>query len=189
MEKIRSFIAIELDEEIKQTLASLIEKLKASGADVKWVKPENIHLTLKFLGHISKEKIDGIKRILDNAKDIFKPFRIILSDLGAFPKPSYPRVIWVGIKDGENNSKKIYDFMEKGLEKIGFQKEERPFSPHLTIGRVKSPKNRESLKSNIENLKNSLTKSLDVGHITLFQSTLTPGGPIYTPLYKAKLGN
>jgi len=189
MEKIRSFIAIELDEEIKHGLASLIEKLEASGADVKWVKPENIHLTLKFLGHVSKEKINGIKRILDNAKDIFKPFRINLSGLGAFPKLSYPRVMWVGLEDAENNSKEIYDFLEKELEKIGFQKEKRPFSPHLTIGRVKSPKNREPLKSNIENLKNSLTNALDVNHITLFQSTLTPGGPIYTPLYKARLGN
>lgn len=184
MEKIRTFIAIELNKEIKQELALLTDKLRASGADVKWVNPENIHLTLKFLGSISKEKIDEIKTVLDNAKNRFKAFPAALSGIGAFPKLSYPRVIWVGMEKGKDKIKEIYDFLEIELTKVGFQKEERPFAAHLTVGRVKSTKHRQNLVSSIETLKFSPT-ILNVDHITLFQSTLTPQGPIYTPLHEA----
>lgn len=187
MDTIRSFIAIELSGEIKEELAGLIETLRSSGADVKWVKAENIHLTLKFLGHIPTEKIERIKGVLDDAASKSRAFRINLSGVGAFPKLSYPRVIWVGISTGEDNVKEIYNSLEGKLEGEGFQKEQRPFSAHLTIGRVRSPKNRQNLKSSIEGLKFSSGKSLDVDHITLFQSTLTPHGPIYTPLHEARL--
>ena len=186
MENIRSFIAIELNKDIKEELAKLIEKLKSSGADVKWVAPENIHVTLKFLGNISQEKIERIKGVLDKNKERFKTFSLTIAGIGAFPKLSFPRVIWVGIDEGKDSAKKIYYFLEAELEKEGFPKEERPFSPHITIGRVNSIKNKEGLKSAIENLKFAAAKTLDVDHVTLFQSTLTPKGPIYTPLYQAK---
>jgi len=184
---IRSFIAIELSNNIKQELAGLIEKLKTSGADVKWVNPENIHLTLKFLGYISPEKIEAVKKVLDSIKGKFTPFKITLSGVGAFPKLSYPRVIWVGMQDGQDDAKRIYALLEAELEKAGFKKEERAFSPHLTIGRVRSGKNRQDLKSAIENLKFSPENTQTVEHLTLFKSALTPKGPVYTSLYEARI--
>jgi len=188
MDKIRSFIAIKLNDEVRAGLGVVIDKLKESGADVKWVKLENIHLTLKFLGSISAEEIEGVKAILDKAKDRFKKFSIDISKVGAFPKISFPKVVWAGVSENADILKQIYLFLEEELEKKGFQKEDRPFSPHLTIGRVKSPKNRPSLKSSIENLKDSSFKSLDVTEISLLQSKLTPQGPIYTPLHQIHLG-
>ncbi|PIU42143.1 MAG: RNA 2',3'-cyclic phosphodiesterase [Candidatus Omnitrophica bacterium CG07_land_8_20_14_0_80_42_15] len=185
-EQTRSFIAIELCSDIKEELASLIEKLKSSGADVKWVEPLNIHLTLKFLGGMSLDEIDTIKNVMDKTKNKFKAFQMSLSQVGAFPKLSYPRVIWVGVNDGKEKAKEIYDFLESELEKEFFEKEERPFSPHLTIGRVKSLKNKEALKSSIENLKFSSAKTSLVDHVTLFKSTLTPKGSIYTPIHVVK---
>lgn len=185
MSKIRAFIAISISSDIKQELAALIDKLKTSGADVKWVNPENIHLTLKFLGYISPEKIEEVKKVLDGIKSKFTPFKITFSGVGAFPKLSYPRVIWVGMQNGKDDAKRIYELLEAGLEKTGFKKEERAFSAHLTIGRVRSGKNRQDLKSAIENLKFSPEKTQTVEHLTLFKSALTPKGPIYTPLHKA----
>ena len=187
MSKIRAFIAISISSDIKQELAALIDKLKTSGADVKWVNPENIHLTLKFLGYISPEKIEEVKKVLDGIKSKFTPFKITFSGVGAFPKLSYPKVIWVGIQNGKDDAKRIYELLETELEKAGFEKEERAFSAHLTIGRVRSGKNKAALKPAIESLSFSSDKILEVEHITLFQSTLTPKGPVYTPLYEARI--
>jgi len=184
---IRSFIAIGLDSGIKAELEASICKLKGSGADVKWVRCENIHLTLKFLGNISPDTVEDVKKILDNAGMRFAPFKMTLSGVGAFPGLSHPRVIWVGIGEGADEAKKIYAFLEEGLEKLRFEREERPFSPHLTIGRVRSSGKKEALASAVEGLKLRPDISQRVESITFFQSTLTPKGPIYTPLHKARL--
>jgi len=188
MKKIRAFIAIELSGEIKQELSSLTERLKASGADAKWVNPQNIHLTLKFLGNISAEMIENVKTVLDSAGSKFNAFRITISGLGGFPGTSSPRVIWVGIRDGQDSIKAIHSLLEDELERFGFEKDKRPYSAHLTIGRVRSLKNKQNLKSAMEECARLSLAHLDVDHITLFQSTLTPKGPTYTPLHKVRLG-
>jgi 2'-5' RNA ligase len=187
MEKIRSFIALELNDDVKEDLSGLIQQLKTAGADVKWANPKNIHLTLKFLGHITPDSIEAVKKTVDSVAQNNKAFRLTLAGTGAFPKPSHPRVIWVGIGEGKLEIQKLYEFLETNLEKNGFQREERPFSPHLTVGRVKSPKNREGLASQLERVSFAPTHAVQVDHLTLFQSTLTPQGPIYTPLHIAHL--
>lgn len=196
-ETIRSFIAIELLEQIEKSLETIQSKLKNSGADVKWVKPQNIHLTLKFLGNRSPQELEEIKKILDEvAADFGKrcpgqssSFNISLSEIGAFPRLNYPRVIWIGIKEGSQETTRLAEDVEQSLEKIGIPKEDRPFSPHLTLGRLRSPKGRERLKEFVEKLNSELgvtSYEQRVDHLTLFQSTLTPSGPIYTPLHKSK---
>ena len=156
----RTFIALKLSDEIKEEFSRLEEKLKTAEADVKWVKPHNIHLTLKFLGDVEESKIGQIKNQL--------------------------RVLWVGLDRGSSEAEKIAKSIEDNLEKIGFPKEERPFSAHFTFGRVKSGKNKNKLKELISSLE-VRPKSCAIKHITLFQSTLTPKGPIYVPLHIAKL--
>ena len=182
----RAFIAIELSDEIKESLARLQKRLKESAADIKWVDPHNVHLTLKFLGDIEDAKIEDIKTLLDNAASQFSAFEIKLSALGAFPNEKNPRVIWVGLSSGVAESEKIAASIESGAEKIGFPKEDRPFSAHLTLGRTRSGKNKDSLK---EKLASTAVKPLAcaVSGITLFQSTLTPKGPIYTSIHQAPL--
>ncbi len=184
----RAFIAIELSEEIRNSLAQIQSHLKYAGADVKWVEKDNIHLTLKFLGEVSDEKIEKIKSILDEIGKTVKSFEISLKDIGAFPKIDYPRIIWVGLDKGTKESIGLAGRIDEALSKIGFQKETRPFAAHLTIGRVRSPKNKEALKEKIESQDTS-HKTQVISSVSLFQSKLTPQGPIYTNLHEAKLIN
>lgn len=184
----RSFIAIALNENLHKELESLQAKLKAADADVKWVKSENIHLTLKFLGNITDEQIEDVKNVFKKMGSNFKNYSIHLAGVGAFPKIQYPRVIWVGMDEGVEETDKIYKSIEEELNKKGFAKEKRSFSPHLTLGRVRSPKNRQQLTKAVEKEKNfSSSSKLLVGEIILFKSILTPKGSIYEPMFKTTL--
>lgn len=185
----RTFIAIELSEEIRESLAQIESHLKYAGADVKWVEKNNIHLTLKFLGEISEEKLQQVIAALEIIAKESSAFEISIKDIGAFPKIDYPRVIWVGLDKGTAESKVLAEKIDEVLSKIGIEKESRPFAAHLTIGRVRSPKNKEALKEKIANYKLLVTSyGLLVTNITLFQSKLTPRGPIYTKLHESRLG-
>lgn len=181
----RAFIALELAGEIKKELSRLEGELRNTGAGVKWVTPENIHLTLKFLGDIEEERTEGIKKSLDGISSEEKSFEVNLFKLGAFPALDNPRVVWVGIDKGCAEVEKIAKRIEEDLEKLGFPKEERPFSAHLTLGRIKSPKNKSVLTEKLLTLE-VLPKSCTVKSINLFKSTLTPEGPIYETLHEAK---
>ena len=183
----RTFIAIELSEEIRSSLSQIQSHLKYSGADVKWVEKDNIHLTLKFLGEISEAKAEEVKKALDSIARETSKFEITLKDIGAFPKIEFPRVIWVGLDKGAAESVELAAKVDEALSGIGFQKESRPFASHLTIGRVRSPKNREALKEKVTGYKGPIPGSQMISSAILFQSTLTPKGPIYTKLHESKL--
>ena len=186
----RTFIAIELPKEIKDYLGRLQEQLRSSGADVKWVEPQNIHLTLKFLGEIDDKKLAKITQIVEDIAKKKNSFYMHLASIGAFPKINFPRVIWVGIDKGDSETKEITKELDQDLKKIGIPKEDRPFSSHITIGRTKSGLNRERLVMNLNNLGIDFGKETQeflVTKITLFKSTLTPKGPIYEVLKEANL--
>ena len=184
----RLFIAIELSEEIRNSLAQIQSHLKYAGADVKWVGKDNIHLTLKFLGEVTAEKAEKIKSILDEIAKQTKPFEISTKDIGVFPKIEFPRVIWVGLDKGANESKALAEKIDVALSKIGFQKETRTFTSHLTIGRVRSSKNKDALKEKLQSSNSQLPtpNSQLITSVILYQSTLTPKGSIYTKLHEAK---
>lgn len=182
MEKIRIFIAIKLTPEILSNISKLQEELKKTSAQVKWVKPENIHLTLKFLGHITLEKLEKVKTFTREALRPFAPFEISVSGLGAFPRIKYPRVIWVGIDEGKEELKRIAFSIEENLAKISFTKEKRPFSPHLTLGRMKSLKGRERLIEALAKLMTSNLGNMKVTKLSIMKSELRPPGPVYTTL-------
>lgn len=181
--KIRAFIAIEISENLQKEFSKLQEELKKSNADVKWVEPQNMHLTLKFLGETEENKIEKIKEILNKIASETSPFEITFSKLGAFPKFSSPRVIWIGINEGKKDLENLANKIEKSLTHLGFSEEKRLYSAHLTLGRIKSGKNKEKLIKIIEE-KNSFysLQKLSVQKIVLIQSNLTPSGPIYTKL-------
>lgn len=182
----RAFIAVDLSGEIKDRLAKVQAGLEASRADVKWVEPENIHLTLKFLGEISEDQAIKVKQILDGVASGFKPFEITLSGIGAFPKLDYPRVIWIGIEKGKAESEEIAKKLEEELLAAGFPKDARPFSAHITIGRVRSAKNKEALKEAVSST-SPQPIAQKVSSVILYQSTITSKGPIYTPLHTSLL--
>ena len=184
----RIFIAIELSDEIKDTLAQFISHLKYAGADVKWVEKNNIHLTLKFLGEITEEKLQKVESALEIVCGQTAPFEISLKDIGAFPRIEAPRVIWVGLGKGAREAANLAKKIDEALSKLGFQEEARPFAAHLTIGRVRSPKNKSALKDKLTTYNLEFTtKPQSVLSVNLYQSTLTPKGPIYTKLHEARL--
>ncbi|PIP18810.1 MAG: RNA 2',3'-cyclic phosphodiesterase [Candidatus Omnitrophica bacterium CG08_land_8_20_14_0_20_41_16] len=186
----RTFIAIELPEDIKDRLGRLQDKLRKCGADVKWVEPENIHLTLKFLGERDDKKIAKISEIVAETAKNHLPFLAHITSVGAFPKIDYPRVIWVGVEQGDAETKKIAQELEEKIATVGIPKEDRPFSSHITIGRTRSPKNREKLVASLKNyVENLAGENLEftVGKITLFKSTLAPSGPVYEALKEITL--
>jgi len=186
-ETIRAFIAIELNPQIRDELSLVQSQLKTADADVKWVKPESIHLTLKFLGNISNQKVGEVKNLLDLVSPDHGSFELSLFKIGCFPKLEYPRVIWVGIDKGCSESESLAKAIEEESAKIGFAKESRPYAAHLTLGRVRSAKGKGALVSKIKTLdfKPSAVSAID--RLTLFQSTLSPKGSIYTPLHEARL--
>lgn len=186
----RSFVAIELPDEIKNKLNSLQEQLKSCAADVKWVAAGNIHLTLKFLGEIKEEKQPAIAKILDETVNSKPPFQIEICALGAFPGIDSPRVIWLGIGSGGKETKEIVQELENRFEKIGIPKEGRPFSSHITIGRVRSSLNRQQLVQKLKEAENKIRRvnlKFNAAKITLFKSALTSKGPIYEVLKEASL--
>lgn len=186
-EKIRTFIAIELEPKIQEELARLQERFKAVAPEVKWVAPRNIHLTLKFLGNVTASQVEEVKKILTEVSAKFKGFELTLRGIGAFPKPEYPKVVWAGVDEEKERLVQIAELLEKSLERVGFPREARAFSPHLTLGRIKFLKDRRGFASLINSLDFKAQNRVQVGRITLMKSTLTPKGPIYTPLFQAKL--
>jgi len=186
----RAFIAIELSPDLRKRLASLEEQLKSSSADVKWVEPKNIHLTLKFLGEIDEKQLGEIAKIIQETADKNKRFFIRLATPGAFPNINFPRVIWIGIDKGDSEIKQIAKILEEEISKVGIPQENRPFSSHITLGRVRSGLNREKLVKNLENLASNLPQDSPefmVTKITLFKSTLSAGDPVYEALKEAHL--
>jgi 2'-5' RNA ligase len=182
----RTFIALPLPEEIKNFLANIQDELKPLNLDAKWVEPQNIHLTLKFLGEIKEEKLPLIKKIMDDLCKDTENFKISLSYLGTFPPKGIPRVIWVGIEEGEKQTKDLAQKLEEKLKGIGIPKEKRPFSSHITLARLRSSKNTKSLIEKL-NKQEKFNKIFFAQKINLYKSTLTPQGPIYEEIYTSNL--
>jgi len=187
MDKARTFIAVPISAEVRRRLAEVEEELRASGADVKWVPEENLHITLKFLGYVEPERLEAVIRAVESAIDGAAAFDVSLSGVGAFPKPSRPSVVWVGVTTGGEELKALAERIEVALERIGFGREQRPFSAHITAGRVRSPKNLGRLHETIERLREEPAGSFRAESIAVMKSDLRPTGPIYTEIANCKL--
>lgn len=186
----RSFIALELSGAAAQNLRVLQEELKSSGADVKWVEPRNIHLTLKFFADLNEKKIPAVKTAIQETTQLYRVFCVRLSELGAFPSAASPRVIWTGVSEGRDQIRAIAGTLEDKIARIGIPKEERAFAAHITIGRMRSPRNKDSLRNQMEKAGKELSArpvESQIDMLTFFSSTLTPRGPVYRTLYEAHL--
>jgi 2'-5' RNA ligase len=181
--QIRAFIAIPVDENVRDLASSIVKDLATAGADVKWVEPENLHLTLKFLGNISADMVDQISTVIEEATAQMNQFEVTIDGIGGFPggKKSL-RVIWLGVNDKSGLMEKISLAIEQGCKKLGFMSEERGFKPHLTIGRVRQgSQNLSKLRAAISSVEfNPLKLSID--RVNLMRSELSPRGPTYTVL-------
>ncbi|MEM3881560.1 MAG: RNA 2',3'-cyclic phosphodiesterase [Candidatus Bathyarchaeia archaeon] len=180
-ESVRSFIAFDIESDAVLSRVSAAQSLLArTGADVKLVEPQNIHITLRFLGNITPAMIE---KVFEEMKQIqFTPFNVQIKCIGVFPDLRYPRVVWAGITEGADQLKSIFSQLEPRLRGLGFAPDSKGFSPHLTIARVRSGRNKAQLaKFIIENA------SYDFGSVAakclrLKKSDLTPKGPVYSTL-------
>jgi 2'-5' RNA ligase len=186
MEPIRAFIAIELPSKIRAALSQLQDNLKTSkSAAVKWVDPEGIHLTLKFLGNVDEAEIPALNKSLSEAVREVAPFYLELGDPGAFPSFQAPRVVWVGIGGEIEPLRTLHNSIDRVLTPLGFPPEKRAFSPHLTLGRVREealPGEKRRLGENVAALKTGVKSSFKVESINLMRSKLTREGALYSCL-------
>jgi 2'-5' RNA ligase len=183
LHKIRAFIAVPVTDEVRQTVAKVEGDLKGSGADVKWVEPEKIHVTLKFLGDTKTRQIEGLVGALRNCLAGVKPFDITLSGSGTFPPGRRNvRVVWLGTTEGKEQLGDLAAKVEDACASQGFAKEGRPFSAHLTIGRVRRESRRlEDLSAAVAKVEYNPLK-VRIDRVNLVRSELSPKGPTYTVL-------
>lgn len=181
----RTFIAIEVPEAIKTELARLQTELRKTGAEVVWAKPDNIHLTLRFLGEVEERRLAELKQLCVETAAEFQPFTLRLKDIGYFPNFRQPRVVWVGLAGEMEVARQLQKRLDAELIARGFNQDDKPFKPHLSIGRMKSGKNIKPLvaKANLYALPEL---AFEVGEIVLFQSELHPAGSRYTALAKSE---
>jgi 2'-5' RNA ligase len=187
MSALRLFLAVELDESLKEVVNSLMEPLRKTGADVKWVQRANLHMTLKFLGEVADEKLGLIVETARRALACCARFDIGLGGVGTFPPAGKPRVIWIGIEDARAQLAAMSRSLEEAFAQVGFPPEDRPFKPHLTLGRVRSPKGVERLRPALAKTAVPATKPMTVDKVLLIKSVLTSAGPIYTVLERIDL--
>jgi 2'-5' RNA ligase len=183
-ELIRSFIAVDIKEEILGEIVKIQGKLKASCPDLKLVAPQNLHLTLRFLGEVPQSTINLLIQEFQNL--IFKQFNVKFEGVGAFPNPRKPNVVWLGVSEGENELRELASKVETLVRKIGLPKSNKGFSPHLTLARVKFWRDRSRLSMVIRELSNVKVGNMAVDLVRLKKSTLTPKGPLYETLYEVK---
>ena len=201
MAALRTFIAINVPPVVLDTITRIQNRFKSLGLHASWVKPGNIHLTLKFLGDTDPDRISGIQDKLTETLAPFERFRLSLDSAGVFPNTKNPRILWVDLKDNDGTLKALQTAIEETLESAGFSTDPRPFSPHLTLARIKSPwgikfpegikspKGEKELKDELDavNQEGISPHPFKVGEIHLYESQLTPKGSIYTVLANFKL--
>jgi len=180
---IRAFLALDPPEEILREIERIQDRLrKLIHGDLRWVRPEGIHLTLKFFGDVSENAVVKISAVAGQAAAPVGSFELAIGGTGVFPDPSRPRIIWLGMNGDVARLVTFQQGLERALEEIGFPPAERPFRPHLTLGRIKSPKGLIGLAEALEKEKAVTTERFTASGLILFQSDLTPRGAVYTRL-------
>jgi len=190
-EQIRSFIAIELPEEVKKGLRRLQAELKLpQHSFVKWVATDSIHLTLKFLGNIPPQKVADITSVMEQTSQGISPFQLEVTEVGAFPNMRQPRVLWVGIKGEVDKLVAWQQRIDSGLAPLGFARETRAFTPHLTLARLRegvSPGDRRDFGEMVTKTPAEVSYKFNVSSLSLMKSQLLPGGAVYSRLTEVKL--
>lgn len=185
MPEIRAFLAIDIDDDLKPKINKVIKEFKTIDTKINYVDLINLHLTLKFFGEIDTEGLDLLENSISKVVSEFEPFNIHIKGCGAFPNNNHIKVIWLGIED-DAVIRQLHDKLDEEFKRLGFDKD-RKFSTHLTVGRMKSAKNKNKVKSAIESNTDIDIGVMEVNNIILKKSTLKPSGPIYEDLKEFNL--
>jgi len=190
MNAIRTFIAIEIPPNVQETLGKVIDQLRQEiGNSVRWVPASNIHLTLKFLGNVSPTNLDLLTRVLHVEIARHKIFEFEIGNLGVFPNPKRPRVVWVEIQ-APDTLKTLQAGIEQETQRLGYPSEERAFSPHLTLGRVghnAMSQDFEKIQQALDKIKAEKLGTVVVDSVKLYRSDLVQNQRIYTPIFTVRL--
>ncbi len=183
---IRTFIAIQLPERIISAAEQIQNKLKTANADVKWVEPKNIHLTLKFLGNISVERLKAVEDMMIKCASNVARCSARLDGLGVFPSLERLDILWIGVHEKTGRLAAMVKMLEDQLAVVGFPKEDRAFTSHITLGRARSANSTKELTEKLKTVE-ILDGDFEINELTLLQSFLSSSGPTYVPLFKAPL--
>jgi RNA 2',3'-cyclic 3'-phosphodiesterase len=188
MGRLRTFIAVDVGKAIRSRLVDLQEKLARAETEVKWVEPENLHVTLLFLGEVDERQTPRVCGLVADETARHTPFLMAVETVGCFPNPRRPRVLWVGVGQGTQELCALHDALETPLQELGYRREERRYTPHITLGRVKSDRPTVQLAEALARQAAWKGGEIEVGALLVMSSELTPKGPIYSVLSRAKLG-
>ena len=180
----RTFIAVDVPDDVKMKVGDYLETLKETfdKRKVKWVLPENLHFTIKFLGEVKKSELENLIQCVSQTASRFDSFTLGLSGLGFFPSEHKPRVLWIGADGGADCLLEVYQDLESCLEAYGYDRDAKPFSPHLTVGRV-----RKHEKLIVPDRYDDFEPVyFQVEGLSIIKSNLTPQGPIYEKLFQSK---
>jgi RNA 2',3'-cyclic 3'-phosphodiesterase len=188
MARMRTFLAIDLGEEIRDRLVTLQEQFAVEAPDVKWVEPENLHVTLLFLGEVQQREVLAVCRAAQKAIAQMPAFSIEVEGVGAFPNPRRPRTIWVGVGKGAPELVAVHDAIEAPLFEMGnYRRETRAYTPHVTLGRLRGERTNDDLAKAIQKHQTWNAGEVTVVEVAVMTSELTSNGPIYTVMGRAKL--
>lgn len=184
----RVFVAVPLPDDLREELGGLVSELRDSGADARWVDPDSMHLTLKFLGDTEPDEIEAVDQALRRAAGSVPPTGGRVQGVGSFPHLRRPRVIWAGVEPDDDGLEELHGRIDRGLAELGFKREKRGFHAHITLGRVKSGEGKRALVEEIEAREEMELGRLPVEEFHLYESDLTPEGARYTVLSSYRLG-
>ena len=188
MARLKLFTGVNLGSALRANAAVLQQKLAACGANVKWVETENLHVTINFLGEVEDRDLHGICRVLASVGKAESPFRLALAGVGAFPTTRRPKVVWAGITDGADSLARIHAASEPRLLEMGvYRREERGYTPHLTLGRAKDEADGQLIAAELPKFADWNGGDCYVEEILLFTSELRRGGPVYSVAARSRL--
>lgn len=185
---IRMFICVELGEELRSKIASQLSVLRSIGTGIKWVDQRNLHITLKFLGDVSKDRVDTVVKAVELSVRDSRVFAMDFAGIGAFPSMTDPSVLWIGVTRGREKFSALASTIDAELSREGFPCDRRSAMPHLTIGRVKSFEKAAELNNVVPKLQQARFGEMKVDTITVMESRLYKSGPVYSPLKRVFIG-
>ena len=187
MARIRTFIGVDLGKAIREQTVALQGVLARTGTEVKWVEPENLHVTLLFLGEADDREVAKVCRIVADSAARLPAFLMKVETVGCFPNPHRPRILWVGVGEGAQPLCALHDALEIPLKELGYRREERRYTPHITLGRVRSDRPTEKLAAALAKHAGWRGGETTVREVLVMSSELTAQGPVYTVLSRAEL--
>jgi 2'-5' RNA ligase len=190
MARLRTFIAVDIGKAIRSRAVALQEALARSTTEVKWVEPENLHVTMLFLGEVDDREVIDVCRVVAECAERQPAFTMQVATVGCFPNPRRPRVLWMGVGQGTQELCALHDALERPLLELGcYRREDRPYTPHITLGRVKSDRPPDKLAAALANQAGWQGGEIEVHEVLVMSSELRPQGPVYTVLSRARLAS